>query len=631
MRYLVRRVRFFFLLSAIAFCVLGFIVAGATPSGKRHPLPQFDYYAIGVGLIGLGILYGVAWWTTRKPSPYRNNWAVAASVINLLNSGTALFLHRSDPMNHPRDFVALAIALAGLYAYGGGGTAPQAGDAPSPGAAPQIPAPSKPVPISGDRTHPWVRHLVTVVSLAAEIGALTFWSIWARSHGLLHTPRFPWYFVFTVAVLITTIIHECGHALIAWCFQMRLLSFNAGPLRWRKREGKWSFRLDLEGLFNLGGAVRVVPTDTKQPRGQDLLMIAAGPFANIVTGAFFLVAVLYSTWPHYDVTWRLVALTASFSFIAAITNLFPVMTQDGGYSDGAQILQILTRSPLYDYRRVMNALAATLVTDRRYRDLDINAMLFAAEQFPYTDRAFQMQLFASNYYLDTGSIPDARKALTQAENIVAQANLDIPGPLHTALVFDQAYLNRNAAAARAWWDKMEAKKVERKNFDYWLAKASLHWIEGSRAEAEEAYRTAEADAAKLPHFGAYEFDRSRLSMLRQAMDDPRANLRPTAASRPSVDAAASVSRTAALAALATAPVPRIEIPATSAAIQLTDTLAPASGVAPVVATSATAPARIRSAVPSASSAALAAAASSPEAPSEPRWDPLSFIRNPSGA
>src|SRR6185437_11683265 len=136
---------------------------------------------------------------------------------------------------------------------------------------------------------------------------------------------------------------------------------------------------------------------------------------------------------------------------------------------------------------------------------------------------------------------------------------------------------------------------------------------------------------RLPHFGAYEFDRSRLSLLRQAMDDPRANLRRTAASRPSEDAAASASRTAALAALATAPVPRTEIPAPSATIQLTDTLAQASGVASVVATPATAPARIRSAVPSASSAALAAAANSPGPPAEPRWDPLSFIRNPSGA
>jgi hypothetical protein len=592
MGYLIRRVRFFFLLSAIAFGVVGILVVSAGPSGGRHPLPALEYYGIVAASFALAILYAIAWRSTRKPSPYRNNWAVAASIVNLINCGAALYLHGFGSTRSTRNLIGVGIAVAGLYAYGRGGAAPEPGAAAQPDTPAPAPPPSRPAPVSGDRTHPWVRHLVTAISLAAEIGAVAFWSIWARNNGLLHTPRFPWYFTVTVAVLITTVIHECGHALLAWCFQMRLLSFNAGPFRWRKLEGKWKFRLDLEGFFNLGGAVRVVPTDPKQPRSHDLIMIAAGPFANILTGAFFLVAVLYSRWAHYDITWRLVAFTATFSFIGAIVNLIPFF-QDGGYSDGARILQILTRSPLDDYNRVMNSLAAMLVTDRRYKDMDINAMLYAAEQFPFTERAFLMQLFAANYYTDAGRIPDARKALTQAENIVAQANLDVAGPLHTALVFDQAYLNRNAAAARAWWDKMEAKKVERKNIDYWLATASLHWIEGNRPEAEEAYKNAEAEAAKLPHFGAYESDRSRLSLLRQAMDDPRANLRPTPVCRPSADAAASATRTAALAALATAPVPR---PTASA-----------------------------------SSPALAAAANSPEAPAEPRWDPLSFIRTPSGA
>jgi hypothetical protein len=103
----------------------------------------------------------------------------------------------------------------------------------------------------------------------------------------------------------------------------------------------------------------------------------------------------------------------------------------------------------------------------------------------------------------------------------------------------------------------------------------------------------------------------------------------TSASRPPVDAT-TASRTAALAVLATAPVPRTGVPAISATIPRSDTLNPTSGIA--AGTLVTAPAAgIRTVVPSASSADLAAAANSPEAPAEPRWDPLSFIRNPSGA
>ena len=224
-----------------------------------------------------------------------------------------------------------------------------------------------------------------------------------------------------------------------------------------------------------------------------------------------------------------------------------------------------------------------LVTPRRYRDLDVNSFHYAAEQFPFTERAFLMQLFISHYYLDADRIADARKALTQAENIVTQGGLDVAGPLHTGLVFDQAYLNRNAAAARSWWDRMEAKNVEPKSFDYWLAKASLHWIEGSAAEANEAWKVAEGEAAKLPQFGAYEFDRHRLHLLRQAMDDPKANMRPAAVVPQQVSAAPRLS----------APVARV-------------------------------------AVASASSRAIAQAANSPVASAQ-QFDPLSFIRAARGA
>ena len=65
---------------------------------------------------------------------------------------------------------------------------------------------------------------------------------------------------------------------------------------------------------------------------------------------------------------------------------------------------------------------------------------------------------------------------------------------------------------------MHSKKIERKNVDYWLAGSALHWIEGRLPEAEEAWRQADAEARKLPRFGAYEFDRDRVAYLRALLD-----------------------------------------------------------------------------------------------------------------
>ena len=128
---------------------------------------------------------------------------------------------------------------------------------------------------------------------------------------------------------------------------------------------------------------------------------------------------------------------------------------------------------------------------------------------------------ASNYYLDSGRIREARSALDSAEAIYNNNSIDLPGPLHTPFVIGHAYLNHNAAAARTWWERMETKKFERNNVDYWLAQSALFWIEGRQKEAEEAWRKADAAAQKLPPtVGAYEFDRMRCALLRKELDHP---------------------------------------------------------------------------------------------------------------
>jgi membrane-associated protease RseP (regulator of RpoE activity) len=188
----------------------------------------------------------------------------------------------------------------------------------------------------------------------AEFASIFLWAHWARFHGLAGRGSLPWYLVFVMAVLAATLLHETGHALLAWGLKRELLSFNAGPLQWRKREGRWKFKFDAEGFYNVGTAVRLAPSDAEQPLTRDFWVIAAGPLANLFCGSLALWVVLHGDWPLYQMTWRLLAFTASFCFIAAATNLLPFMTEDGGYSDGARILQLVTRSPLNDAHRIPN-------------------------------------------------------------------------------------------------------------------------------------------------------------------------------------------------------------------------------------------------------------------------------------
>jgi hypothetical protein len=224
-----------------------------------------------------------------------------------------------------------------------------------------------------------------------------------------------------------------------------------------------------------------------------------------------------------------------------------------------------------------------------------------------------LQLCASNYYLDSGRIGDARAALGSAEAIYNDNSIDLPGPLHTPFVIGHAYLNHNAAAARSWWERMEAKKFERNNVDYWLAQSALYWIEGRQKEAEEAWRKADAAAQKLPQIGgAYEFDRMRCALLRQELDHP---------STEPVVPVAPVFRVASTPVAPAAPVFR-DAPTPAAPVAPFTPFAPVFRVAPTVA------AAIAPDVPFAPVASFAPVVAVIPAVTEDnaRFDPLQFLR-----
>lgn len=463
----------------------------------------------------------MAWWTIRKPSAARNMWAIAASLIYLAE-GIFYFVYLRRYGHSPTSGLdMLAIGAAGLFIFF------RRENVPDPAMVAR-----RRTPVAGDRTSVWTRHAVTGLSVVAQIAAIVVWGRWAHTHELFRTRGFMWLGLVALASILTTVVHECGHAIVAWCFEMGLVSFKAGPFQWAKREGKWKFKFQPSGLLTAGGAVGAVPTNPEQPRWEEILMIFAGPLANLMIGGPAIWAVFHDRWTSYQHSWEFVAFTGSFCLIAALLNMFPFMSEEGCYSDGARILQIFTRSPLDDYHRTMASIASTVITARRYRDLDVAAIERVASLFPNEFRGLHLRLCACHFYEDSGRLPEASAALAAAEAIYNNFSVELPSPLHSIFVIGHAYLNRDAAAARIWWDRMETKKNERSNVDYWLAKTALLWIEGNLEEAQEVWQKADSEAWDLPQFGAYEFDRSRCAMLREALDNSLQNVEAVLAAKP---------------------------------------------------------------------------------------------------
>ena len=470
---------------------------------------SFYPYATFAGFLAVGALFAMACWTTRKSSTGRSAWAIVASLVNI---ATGIFIFR-----YTRHFnfaspepLLIAIGIAGLFVF-----------SRHQSASSQAVAAAKRTPVAGDRTSSWFDQVATVIFIVATWQAMGRWYPWARAH---HLPAVSGIFsllLIALVALVTAILHECGHTLAALAFQMKLLGFNVGPFQWLKREGKWTFQFKTSGI--LGGAVHVVPINPDQPRWHDVCMVAAGPLTNICTGPLFLWAAFHAQGTRYQPAWFFLALMASFAFLVAAFNLLPFRTASGSYSDGARILQLLTDSPVVELHRTMRRLQSTLVTALRFRDLDPDTFLRVASRYPRELTGLHCYLCAAMSFEDAGRVPEARAALASAEAIYNNFPINLPVPLHTVFIIDHACLNRDPAAARLWWDRMKAKKPEPPTIDYWLARTALLWIEGNLSEAEQAWHQADARAQNLPHFGAYEFDRYRSTLLRHELDSAALN------------------------------------------------------------------------------------------------------------
>jgi hypothetical protein len=307
--------------------------------------PPLAPYAIVAAMLVVALLFAMACWSTRKPGVARSPWAITACLVDIAAGLFILRFAHHIGWTSPEPLMVLEGAL-GLFVFS------QREIAPSP-----TPVAAKPAPVPGDRTNPWFDRAATLLFIFATFKVLGLWTRWGHSHDLPPVSGLMWLLLIPSVVLLTALLHEGGHAVAAHAFRMKLLSFNAGPLQWRKREGKWRFQFRTSGIA--GGSVHVLPTHPDQPAWHDICMVAAGPLVNICTGPCFLWAAFHAQAAPWQPAWFFFALMASFSFLAAAFNLLPFRSATGSYSDGARILQLVTNSPVVEVQRALRRLQAS--------------------------------------------------------------------------------------------------------------------------------------------------------------------------------------------------------------------------------------------------------------------------------
>jgi hypothetical protein len=385
---------------------------------------------------------------------------------------------------------------------------------------------AKPPRIAGDGTGRLLDGVAWLLVIAGYFEGMHLWRLWGNAHGFLMSDGLLPIILILIAILISIAVHEFGHAIAGLALGMKLYVFIIGPFQWRIRDGRWKFQFLPTKLFSAGGATALVPADPKQSQWRDIIMIAAGPLMSLLAGLIALSAALTAKGKPWENAWELLALVATVSLMMFARNLIPSQLNaqhTASYSDGAQIYQLLRGGPWTDLHQVFNLVASSTVTPLRPRDFDIESIQRASLSFTQGRQALLLRLFASYYFLDCGKIPQANEEIAEADRIYLESATDIPAELHTDFIFSKAILSRNAAGARQWWDRMEAKKPTHLGVDYWLAQSALFWIEGRKQEAHVAWQKGNLLAQKLPAAGIYEFDRYRCALLHDCIEKEEIN------------------------------------------------------------------------------------------------------------
>ena len=493
------------LVFATTACV--FLVAGF-PRILRVTRPQSKlvfFLGSWLSLLVLAALSAVlltACWTTVRGRQSARGWGIAASLIYVLTPIWPIISFAPTPW---RAFgFLLVVGIVGLVAFSH--RLAQSDD------------PARTLEIThnpGDGTSAVLNAITAFLSILAAIWAYSWWRNWVTTNGIL-VDAWNRALVWVLVLLVIVILHELGHTVAGLALGMKLRGFVVGPFQWHIRDGKWEFQFKLTKPFP-GGATLVVPATVDFPRWRELVVTAGGALANLLSGALALWIVITSKSNALQHTRGALGLFAAWSLIVAVGNLLPFRALEF-YSDGAQIYQILSKGPWGDLHRVSAIAASTLFTLLRPRDYDIQMILRAGQGITRGPTAMWLRLVAYAYYLDQDRLLEAGEAFRQSALIYQECAEQVPAELLTEFVFASAYVLRDSGAAHQWWVKMEAKKPTRFNADYWRAASALHWIEGNLKEANEAWAKGNTLAQKLPHAGAYDFDRDCCFKLRQVID-----------------------------------------------------------------------------------------------------------------
>lgn len=161
------------------------------------------------------------------------------------------------------------------------------------------------------------------------------------------------------------VLHEAGHALAGLARGMRPIAGGIGPLRLERGGSGWRWRWE-GGIRGIGGFAALLPDGNRGlGRGDQIVMLAGGPLANLLTAALCLAALTLAALPAWAAD--ILAGTAASALLLGLGNLVPSRSQ-GWRSDGQGIVDLLRDSPDGALQQQVSQLGALTMAGVRPRE-----------------------------------------------------------------------------------------------------------------------------------------------------------------------------------------------------------------------------------------------------------------------
>ena len=359
--------------------------------------------------------------------------------------------------------------------------------APTP--SPLLATPPQPIPPAGTAVGRGARRLLffaVFFVLGVALGfALLSIGIEMRSS----LPTLALFLCLLVAIYLSTLAHESGHALAARLVNWQLLAIAVGPIAVRRTPH--GPRLERNPLSRAwGGFVYAIPRDDHHLRRRRFVVVAGGPLASLLLA---LLAAAASPAPTGNGLWPTLLLQMGLMSLAiAVLTLVPYRSR-GLTSDGGQLLQLLRGGPRVEQRMAAHLLLTALVGGVRPRDLDDSLM---ARALAATDPAEAIGAHYLAYWrdLDRGDVVGAAAHLDATLAQRAATTPAAPASYGAAAAYLTARHDPSpdAPATAEGWLKLAAPPGSIDS-NYRRAQAAVHLAHGRAHEAP----TAADDALRL--------------------------------------------------------------------------------------------------------------------------------------